>query len=72
MTSQPVRIFGLVEWERWLDQLAKGILGLSGAEFEKAYMSRALTRSGSAQDLGAVLMLIQKLRKQGSDKQSAG
>jgi hypothetical protein len=62
-TVAPARIFSLQDWERWLDRTARAIFGISGAEFEAAYASGEMARSGSAEDLGSVLELIKRLRR---------
>jgi hypothetical protein len=56
-------IFGVDDWNRWLDHLANRLLGMTGSEFEAAFDSGSLARSGPAQDLGSMLPLIRKLRQ---------
>ncbi len=57
------RIFGLPDLETWLDRLARKVFGISGAEFEAAYLGGDLSESGAAHDLGSVLPLIRALRE---------
>ncbi len=63
------RIFGLSDWETWLDRMARATLGMSGAEFEAAWMTDRrgercpVLPKGVATDLGSILSLIQRLRK---------
>ena len=57
------RLFGLHEWTSWLDATARGVLGMSGDEFESAYRSGTIADSGEAKDLASMLPLIESLRR---------
>ena len=59
--NQP-RVFGLSDWEAWLDEMARAIFGVSGAEFEASYPRGTFGLAGVAGDLASVLPLIQRLR----------
>jgi hypothetical protein len=61
--AEPARVFGVDDWNAWLERLASGLFGMSGREFEAAYEAGRLADSGRAQDLGAMLPLIRKLRQ---------
>lgn len=56
-------VFGLSEWEQWLDHMAGRLFRLSGAEFEAEFSSGRLGDSGAAADLGSMLPIIRKLRQ---------
>jgi hypothetical protein len=56
-------IFGLTEWIRWFDEMARAIFGLSGTDFEAAFRAGAFVESGPAADLGSVLPLIERLKE---------
>lgn len=57
------RIFGLGEWDAWLDRSARATLGMTGAEFEEAHAAGRLPKSGIANDLKEVLSLIIRIRQ---------
>ena len=59
--EKPADIFlGPSELEAWLDNVAWKILGMSGADFVKAYEGGRFVGDGAASDLAAVIPLIRK------------
>jgi hypothetical protein len=62
-TSASVTVFGLSDWLRWLDDGARSMFGISGQEFERAYLSGMLNDSPEAGDLASALHLIERLRE---------
>ena len=60
--EEPARLFGLADWTAWLDDMARRLFGVSGAEFEAGYGAGTFGVSGVADDLAAVLPLIRQLR----------
>ena len=71
MTKNDARVFrcevmfGLQEWEAWLDARTRAVFGLSGAEFETSYHAGKLGKSGTASDIGSVIPLLIALRQRG-------
>jgi hypothetical protein len=57
-----LRVFGLAEWTAWLDTAARGMFGMSGAEFERSYDDGIISESGEAKDIASMLPLIRRLR----------
>ena len=62
-TAPARRIFGLADWNAWLDRRARAIFGISGVEFEVAFAAGTFIDSGVAADLGSMLPLIARLRQ---------
>ncbi len=57
------RIFGLEDWEKWLDDNAQKLFGISGPQFERLYLSGVIRNEGTASDLASPLGLIHRLRQ---------
>lgn len=57
------KIFGAHEWSEWFDRLAMSLFGMTGSAFETAYLAGSLAHSGPAQDLGAMIQLIHKIKQ---------
>jgi len=55
-------VYGLGEWEAWLDRMARSIYGMSAAEFESAYGVGHFSPNTVADDLASVIPLIRRLR----------
>jgi hypothetical protein len=62
-TEKRGHVFGLADWLDWLGHMANRLFGLTAAEFEAAYRKGEM-RSASANDLGSVLPIIDRLRAQ--------
>lgn len=58
-----LRVFGLSDWLTWMDRMAGALFGMTGAEFEAAFVAGHFVNSGPGQDLGAMLPLIARLRE---------
>lgn len=56
------RVFNLTDWLAWFDRMSRSLFAMSGEEFEEAYRARRIS-GGSADDLGSVLPLIDRLRE---------
>lgn len=56
------KVFGLSDWEEWVDQIARALYGLSGAEFEAAWTA-GKPMPPSAADLSSIVELVQRLRR---------
>ena len=56
------RVFGLDDWNRWLNDTTEALFGMSGNAFRVAYASGSLADRGSARDVAAVLPLIDELQ----------
>jgi len=56
------RVFGLSDWTDWLDLTTRCLYGMSGEDFERAYMSGSIEKSGTASDIASILPLIRRLR----------
>jgi hypothetical protein len=61
-TNQGRRIFGLSEWEAWLNSTTLSLFGMVASEFELAYDAGTLVDSGNARNVSSVLPLIRGLR----------
>lgn len=61
--AEASRVFGLQDWVDWLGHMANRLFGLTAAEFEAAYR-RGDIHSPSADDVGSVLPIIDRLREQ--------
>lgn len=56
------KVFGLSDWTAWLDSITTRLYGMSGENFERAYVSGNMDQSGTASDIASILPLIRRLR----------
>ncbi len=57
------RVFDAPEYAQWLDRASRAIFRLSGQEFAERYRRGLLAGSAVADDLAAVLPLIERLTR---------
>jgi hypothetical protein len=65
----PARIYGLRDYESWLERMALSIFGVSAERFVSEYRTGAYSARPAAADVASVLPIIQALRarKKGLD-----
>jgi hypothetical protein len=55
-------IFGLSEWESWLDRMTTSLFDMPGPDFERAYLEGKIEDSCNVRNVASVLPLIRRLR----------